>query len=144
MGWTLNELGLAYSGLGSFNEAIDCYQQALAIRREVGDRYGEAVTLNNLGETLQGTNEGEAAQACWRQALAILEELGAPEVEEVRSRLNVHVLPSCGLRSPAEARAALAGGSEVRPNLLHQCQSANGQPCPHLNFFGSPAVSVGR
>ena len=38
-----------YSGLGDRQRALEYYGQALPIRREVGDRAGEAVTLNNIG-----------------------------------------------------------------------------------------------
>ncbi len=34
---------------GRYAEALEAYQQALAILREVGDRAGEGATLNNIG-----------------------------------------------------------------------------------------------
>ena len=38
--WTLREFG----------DGLDCFQQALAIAREIGNRYSEVISLNNLGE----------------------------------------------------------------------------------------------
>ena len=38
-----------YDGLGEPARALEYYVQALPIRREVGDRAGEAVTLSNIG-----------------------------------------------------------------------------------------------
>jgi tetratricopeptide (TPR) repeat protein len=37
----LNNLGIAYRRLRRFEEAVDCCQQALALKRQTGDRYGE-------------------------------------------------------------------------------------------------------
>jgi tetratricopeptide (TPR) repeat protein len=45
----LGNLGLAYSDLGQIEKAIEHYQQALAIHREIGYRQGEASQLGNLG-----------------------------------------------------------------------------------------------
>src|SRR5207249_5011957 len=42
---TLISLGNAYRDLRRFEEAIDSQQQALAIRREIRDRWGEAQAL---------------------------------------------------------------------------------------------------
>ena len=39
--------------LRRFEEAVDCYQQSLGIKRETGDRYGEGLTLSNLGNAYQ-------------------------------------------------------------------------------------------
>ena len=50
----LNNLGIAYGELRRFEEAIGCYQEALAICRETGDRHGEGQTLNNLGLAYAG------------------------------------------------------------------------------------------
>ena len=35
--------------MGQPRQALEYYNQALPIRREVGDRAGEAATLNNIG-----------------------------------------------------------------------------------------------
>jgi tetratricopeptide (TPR) repeat protein len=38
--------------LGQIEKAIDYYEQALAIDREIGDRSGEGIDLGNLAEAL--------------------------------------------------------------------------------------------
>jgi len=48
----LNNLGVALAITGN-SEGIDCPQQALNIRREIGDRKGEAQAANNLADTYQ-------------------------------------------------------------------------------------------
>ncbi|MCC6896781.1 MAG: DUF4062 domain-containing protein, partial [Anaerolineae bacterium] len=45
----LGHLGNAYSDLGQVQQAIDHYQQALIISREIGDRRGEGNHLGSLG-----------------------------------------------------------------------------------------------
>ena len=43
---------------GGHGRALDYYEQALPIRREVGDRAGEATTLNNIGRVYDGLGDG--------------------------------------------------------------------------------------
>ena len=44
----LNNLGLALVEVRRFEEAITAHQDAAAIYRETGDRYGEVIALDNL------------------------------------------------------------------------------------------------
>ena len=50
----LTDLGIDYRGLRRFEEAIDCYQQSLAIFRETGDRHHEGMAGTELGNAYQG------------------------------------------------------------------------------------------
>ena len=45
----LNNLGVAYVGLGDMRKAIGYYEQALAIAREIDDKHHVGATLGNLG-----------------------------------------------------------------------------------------------
>ena len=69
-GQTLNNLGIAYRELRRFEEAIACYQQSLAIFREIGDRHGEGLALNNLGNAYRELRRFEEAITSY-QRLAI-------------------------------------------------------------------------
>ena len=54
-------LGVAYAALGEPRKAIQFYEQALEIDREIGDRHGEGAALGNLGlayADLGETHEG--------------------------------------------------------------------------------------
>jgi tetratricopeptide (TPR) repeat protein len=62
-----------------FEEAVDCYQQSLAIRRETGGRYGEDQTVNNLGSAYQELRQSERAAECWREAAAAMRGAGDHE-----------------------------------------------------------------
>ncbi|MDW8328276.1 MAG: tetratricopeptide repeat protein, partial [Anaerolineales bacterium] len=52
------------------------YEQALAIRREVGDRRGEAATLNNIAGVYHALGQREKALTSYEQALAVVREEG--------------------------------------------------------------------
>ena len=88
MAWEWGYLGLSHRELRRFDEAIGCLQQAVAIHREVRDRYTEGWTLDYLGLALQHARGMDAARACWQEALTIFTELGVPEANEVRIRLE--------------------------------------------------------
>jgi hypothetical protein len=52
------------------------YEESLAIRWELGDRWGIAVSLNNLGGVAFDAGDYVAARAFFKQSLAIRLELG--------------------------------------------------------------------
>jgi tetratricopeptide (TPR) repeat protein len=94
-GNALGNLGLAYAALGDACQAIDFYQQALVIAREIGDRRGEANRSWNLEDEL--AKQGELARAIeLMQVLVDFErEIGHPNaekhaavVDELRQRLQ--------------------------------------------------------
>jgi tetratricopeptide (TPR) repeat protein len=70
-------LGSAYSHLGELRKAIQYYEQALKISREIGDdRRTEGTSLNNLGFVYHQLGEVNKAVDCYEQALVILREIG--------------------------------------------------------------------
>ena len=75
-GAILGNLGLAYSDLGQVERAIDYYEQALAIAKEIGDRRGEGAWLGNLGLAYSDLGQVERAIDYYEQALAIAKEIG--------------------------------------------------------------------
>jgi tetratricopeptide (TPR) repeat protein len=77
----LTNLGIAYSDLRCFEEAIDCQQQAHAICRELGNRSGEAAALANLGVIYNRLGRPDEAIDCARQALPIFREFGDHRAE---------------------------------------------------------------
>ena len=72
----LGHLGRAYAALGQAPQAIEYYQQALAISREIGDRSGEGTHLGNLGNAYANLGQVPQAIEYHQQALAISREIG--------------------------------------------------------------------
>ncbi len=70
------ELGAVYDALGKKQEALSYYEQALAIRREVGNRGGEGTTLHNLGMVYNALGKKQEALSYFERALAIWREVG--------------------------------------------------------------------
>jgi tetratricopeptide (TPR) repeat protein len=83
-----NARGEAYRRTGDPTRAAGDQQAALAVVRETGDRYGEAVVLWHLGLTFRDLDQRQRAQSCWKDALAILEEFGSAQAEDVRRLLE--------------------------------------------------------
>ena len=71
----LGNLGLAYAAMGEVERAIEHYEQALVISREIGDRRGEGADLGNLGQAYAALGEVERAIEHHEQALAISREI---------------------------------------------------------------------
>ena len=72
----LGNLGLAYSNLGQYQQAIEHYRQALAIQNEIGDKRGQGNQLGNLGIAYHNLGEYQQAIDHYQQALAISREIG--------------------------------------------------------------------
>ena len=71
----LNDLAGVYVATGQPQKALTLYEQALPIRREVGERAGEATTLNNMGEVYRITGQPQKALTLYEQALPITREV---------------------------------------------------------------------
>jgi tetratricopeptide (TPR) repeat protein len=69
-------LGNAYRDLGQVEKAIEQYEQALAIAREIGDRQNEGSWLGNLGSAYFNLKQYERADEFYRQQQKICQEIG--------------------------------------------------------------------
>jgi tetratricopeptide (TPR) repeat protein len=72
----MNNLAIMYQQTGRVYQALRLNEQALPIRREVGDRAGEATTLNNLGGVYDALGQKARALEYYQQALPITREVG--------------------------------------------------------------------
>jgi tetratricopeptide (TPR) repeat protein len=77
----------AHHHLGHHPQALTCYQHALDLFRDLGDRYEEAATLTRLGDTHHAAGDLAAARDTWQRALVILDELDHPYADQVRAKL---------------------------------------------------------
>ena len=87
-GAALDSIGSARRRAGQLAEAVDSFRQARQVRREIGDRHGEARTLCHLAQTLAESGSVDLARGHWHEALRIFEELNDPEADRIRQLLT--------------------------------------------------------
>ncbi|MEI6046424.1 MAG: tetratricopeptide repeat protein [Chloroflexota bacterium] len=73
-----NELGSHYTATGDKKKALEQYQQALALWRELAQPKEEAATLNNLGRIYFNLRDNNKALESYQQALTIYQTLDDP------------------------------------------------------------------
>ncbi|MGC1196887.1 MAG: CHAT domain-containing protein, partial [Geitlerinemataceae cyanobacterium] len=85
---TLNNLGEIYRWQGNYREALNYFDRALTIARDIGNSIEEAIALGNLGtiDRLQGNYT--QALSYYEQSLAIAKEIGDPAEHELRLRMG--------------------------------------------------------
>jgi hypothetical protein len=69
-------MALVYRTTGQPKRALELYEQALPLTREVGDRAGEAATLNNIAGVYDATGQPKRALELYEQALPLTREVG--------------------------------------------------------------------
>ena len=108
-----------HRGTGRSGEALEHYQSALKLAREIGDPYEEGKILEGIAELTLYTQRRDAARIVFRQALDIFERLGVPEAESARMRMatstgchragQLRRAPPARLPDPAAALTCGAG-----------------------------------
>ena len=83
-GKTLGNLGVLFSDMGDFTQAIENYSRAHVIYQQIGDRHGESVILNNLGLVTARQGRIELGISYVEEALAICREIGDRQGEASR------------------------------------------------------------
>jgi DNA-binding SARP family transcriptional activator len=78
--WMLNHLGMAY-GVQRMSESISCFEQALAIYRELGDEQGEARAAANAPQAYIDLRRFEDALSAADRSLAIQRQQGNRNLE---------------------------------------------------------------
>jgi predicted negative regulator of RcsB-dependent stress response len=68
--------------------AHGCYQRAIELFREVGDRYNEASSLHHLGDLHADAGDPTSAREVWAQALAIFDGVSDQDAADVRAKLK--------------------------------------------------------
>src|SRR6185312_15072926 len=106
----------AYYQLGDYVQAASCFQEAVRLFGQFGDRWGRAWALAHLGDARFAVGSPMMARQAWQQALAVLEDLRHPDAEPVRAKLRqldageVPAVPQPSrLASPGRFTAAPAG-----------------------------------
>jgi CHAT domain-containing protein len=71
----LNNIGSIYNSLGQYPKALEFYQQALAISKDIGNRSGEGTTLNNIGALLEAQKQPALAIVFLKQSVSTYEQI---------------------------------------------------------------------
>jgi tetratricopeptide (TPR) repeat protein len=111
-------LASTLSTLGQKPKALEYYEQALRIWREVGDRAGEGTTLNSLGAVYDALGQKSKALEYYEQALQISKEVGAHAGEGITLH-NIGIIFS-GQRRDEVALACIL----LAKTLFEQVQSS--------------------
>lgn len=122
-GQALQHLAVAQDMAG-MPVAMDTYEEALGVVREVGDFYGEAMMLVNIGARLMSLGKVQDASAILNEAIHIAGDLG-PVGNDIHRRAE-DILASTGRPAPRASSATSA-----RRPVAGEAQSASsrqGQP----------------
>ncbi|MBL1067586.1 tetratricopeptide repeat protein [Streptomyces sp. 7-21] len=111
----LRRLGSAFAETRRFAEASQCYDEALALARESGDRRTETTVLNNLGVLCQEMGELEREEGYLSQAVELARAHGFPELEA----MGLANLAFCyiDMNRPEEAVAHAQEGLRIHQSL---------------------------
>lgn len=77
--FALNNTANVYIALDEHRQAITFHEQSLALKRRLGDRWGEGTSLQNLGYCLLCLGELDRAQQCLQDSLQIVQAIGDRE-----------------------------------------------------------------
>ncbi|MGA2338920.1 MAG: tetratricopeptide repeat protein [Terracidiphilus sp.] len=73
---TLDNLGRTWSDMGDGQKALDYFNQALPLFRNLGERNGEALLLNDTGPAYAALGQKQKALDVYNQAIALWRKLG--------------------------------------------------------------------
>jgi tetratricopeptide (TPR) repeat protein len=74
--YSAGSLGTTYYSLGDYKKAIEYYEHALVIVREISNRQGEGALFGNIGLAYSNLGQVEKAIDNYEQALVIAREIG--------------------------------------------------------------------
>ena len=106
----LVDLGLTYNGLGNKQQALECYEEALALIHRIGDKLGEATTLNNIGGVYSDIGEKGKALVHYTEALLLIRQVD----NKILESSILHNL-GCAYSDLGDKEKALAYFWEVLP-----------------------------
>jgi DNA-binding SARP family transcriptional activator len=111
----ISNAGWCHSVLGEHEEALACYQQALALHREIDNRDGECYTRSCLGNTYHRLGRHDQAVTCFQESARLFRELGNhPELAAALTHLG-DSLHAAG--HPGDAHAAWQEAHQILAGL---------------------------
>ena len=112
-GNVLHAIGVAYKQLNRDQEAIRHYEQALEIRKRLGDKRGMASSLGEIAQIQERLGQVREAEASLRQALGIQREIGNKTGMSV-TLINLAALYNESLGRPDDALPLLREALQIR------------------------------
>jgi CHAT domain-containing protein len=123
--------------LGNRPKALEFYNQALALRREIGDRRGETIVLTFMGFAYTLSGELQKAMDCHTQALQIRREIGDARLKAV-SLFHIGVV----YHRLGEPQRALSYHLQALPAL--RSYGETGEEARTLSYMGEAYFSLGQ
>ncbi|WP_461119564.1 tetratricopeptide repeat protein [Saccharothrix stipae] len=85
----LGNLGYIAHHSGQYGHAFGYYQRSLALLREAGDVYNEALALDWIGQTHTTIGQHDQARVEWREAVRLYRQQGRDEdAERIQGQLD--------------------------------------------------------
>ena len=69
-------MGVAYQHLNKPDDALRNFQQALEIRRKIGDQRGIATSLREIAQVQDAMGDSKAALASYKEAVEVDRKIG--------------------------------------------------------------------
>ncbi len=120
MDGVLNDLGFYLYLAGEYDEALQFFEQALAIARRSGNQRSEALTLVSLSELYRDTGACERADEACGEGVSIADELGYGFLSIYGREAQALVRRCQGRYSQAETTIAEAVGRAELHRLVYQ------------------------
>jgi CHAT domain-containing protein len=137
----LAELGTQQLNTNQFQAALQSFQQALPIYREIKSRLGEAKALVGLGAAYMGLKDISRATPFLQQALAIAQEIKNPQLEA-----KVQKLLSLAPQAVEAERLAELGTQQLNTNQFQAALQSFQQALPiyrQISRLGEGKALVG-
>jgi tetratricopeptide (TPR) repeat protein len=115
---TLNNIAAVYRAIGQPQRALELYEQAHLLMREVGDRAGEATTLNNIAAVYKVIGQPQRALELYQQALPVRREVGDRAGEA--ATLNGLAYLLVDMQRYSEALTTFEQSVELERQTLHR------------------------
>jgi tetratricopeptide (TPR) repeat protein len=114
--------GTIYSDRGKFNEALECYEKAERLARQLGEKRGVAVNRGNRGLVYADQGEYEKALSSYADAEALNREVGVPS--GIALNIGNRGAALAGLGRYEEALACLGEAEQWHRKIGNRLQEA--------------------
>ncbi|XP_015748447.1 PREDICTED: tetratricopeptide repeat protein 28-like isoform X3 [Acropora digitifera] len=117
-GMLLVNNGIKFKSHFDYSQAKDCFERALAIWKEIGNKREEGKTLSLLGNLFKALEEYKHSKLLYEKALVILEE--AKDLHELGNALGCCGQVCCILGEYEEAKSLQKRALEISVLLKHR------------------------